>query len=77
MLQRSQQYLENTPCAPVATASNKEGYILGCSTVKMGLVWECMAPLLGGKAVPLADLLLLASTTGTNYIKFQECDQLP
>lgn len=49
MLERSQQYLQNTPCAPLVTACNKGGYILGCSVVKMGLVWQCMLPLLGGK----------------------------
>ena len=52
MLERSQQYLQNTPCAPLVTACNKGGYILGCSGVKKGLVWECMEPLFGRKTVP-------------------------
>lgn len=56
ILQRSQQYLENIPSVPIATACNKGGYILGCSSVKMGLVWECMAPLLYGKTVPGAEM---------------------
>lgn len=57
MLQRSQQYLENIPCVPVATACNKGGYILGCSSVKMGLVWECMALPFTGKTVPGVEML--------------------
>lgn len=57
MLQKSQHYLENTPCAPVTAACNKGGYLLGCADIKKGIVWECMGPLFGGKAVPGVEML--------------------
>ena len=37
MIQESQQFLHNTPCAPVTTACAKGGYLLGCSGIKK--VW--------------------------------------
>jgi len=57
MLERSRQYLQNTPCAPVASACNKGGYILGCLVVKKGLVAECMGPLFDHKRVPGVEIL--------------------
>jgi len=54
-LQRSQAFLQNTPCAPMVNACNPgspTGYVLGCHSANgRGLVVDCMEKLWKGAAV--------------------------
>jgi hypothetical protein len=53
MIQRSQQFLQNTPCAPVVTACNQGGFVLNChSSNGKGLEVDCISHLNHGQAVP-------------------------
>jgi hypothetical protein len=51
-LQRSQAFLQNTPCAAVVTACNAGGYILNCHKANgKGLEIDCIHHLFKGTAV--------------------------
>ena len=51
-LQRSQNFLQNTPCGPVVTACNQGGYILNCHKFTgKGLIADCIGKLKHGTAV--------------------------
>jgi hypothetical protein len=51
-LQRSQAFLQNTPCASVVSACNAGGYILNCHRADgKGLEVDCIHPLMKGTAV--------------------------
>jgi len=57
MIQESQQFLQNTPCAPVTTACAKRRLSSRLLGDKKGLDWECMAPLFFGKTMPAVEML--------------------
>jgi hypothetical protein len=51
-VQRSQAFLQNTPCAPVVTACNSGGYVLNCHKADgKGLEVDCIHPLMKGTPV--------------------------
>lgn len=51
-LQRSQQFLQNTPCGPVMTACNAGQYYLNCHKINgKGLLADCAHVLEKGTAV--------------------------
>jgi len=53
MIQRSQQFLQNTPCAPLVVACNQGGFVLNCHASNgKGLEVDCMSHLEHGQAVP-------------------------
>jgi hypothetical protein len=52
LLQRSQAFLQNTPCAPLVTACNQAGYVLNCHKADgKGLEVDCIQPLFKGTVV--------------------------
>lgn len=51
-LERSQAFLQNTPCAPLMSACNSAGYILNCHSANgKGLLMDCAHPIMKGSAV--------------------------
>jgi len=56
-LQRSQQFLQNTPCSAVVAACNSGGYVLNCHKADgKGLEVDCIHPLMKGTAVPAVSM---------------------
>ena len=52
IIQRSKNFLENTPCANVSTQCNAGGYYLNChASDAKGLLADCMHPLFKGQTV--------------------------